>query len=104
MWKIERLQDNKFVVLGLSGRIEGDHLAELQKVLAAEAGNLNVVLDLNGVKLVDQKAVTFLACCELAGTKLRNCPAYIREWIEKEGRQFVEVETNSPRSFNPRER
>jgi len=28
--------------------------------------------------------VRFLAHCEADGVKLDNCPAYIREWIEKE--------------------
>ena len=26
-------------------------------------------------------AVTFLAKCEASGSRLRNCPAYIRNWI-----------------------
>jgi len=86
MWKIRRLQDAESVVLGLSGRIQGEQLMELQKLLASEAGNQNVVLDLQEVKLVDQDAVRFLACQETGGTKLRNCPAYIREWIDRNGK------------------
>jgi hypothetical protein len=27
---------------------------------------------------------TLLATCELNGIELRNCPAYIREWVTKE--------------------
>jgi len=59
---------------------------ELQRLLAAEAGNQSVVLDLQEVKLVDRDAVTFLACQETSGTRLRNCPAYIREWIDRNGK------------------
>jgi hypothetical protein len=27
--------------------------------------------------------VKFLAICEVDGIELRNCPSYVREWIEK---------------------
>jgi hypothetical protein len=84
MWKVQKLTDGEYVVLSLIGRIEGEQLAELQKVFASEVSNLNIVLDLKEVKLVDQDAVTFLADCEAGGTQLRNCPAYIREWIGRE--------------------
>ena len=84
MWKVQRLVSGDFVILGLSGRIQGEQLMELQQVLASETGKQNVVLDLEEVKLVDQDAVTFLACCEATGTALRNCPAYVREWIDRE--------------------
>jgi ABC-type transporter Mla MlaB component len=81
MWKIQRLEDGDFVILGLSGRLERDQLAELQAAFASEAGNRGVVLDLKEVKLVDQDAVTFLAGCEAGGIKLLHCPSYIRAWI-----------------------
>jgi hypothetical protein len=35
------------------------------------------------VKLVDQEVVRFLLSCEAGGIRLRNCPAYIREWIRR---------------------
>jgi hypothetical protein len=41
-----------------------------------------MALDLEEVKLVDREAVRFLAACEARGIQLRNCPSYIREWIE----------------------
>jgi anti-anti-sigma regulatory factor len=84
MWKLQRLPDPDCKVLTLSGRIQGDHLAELVKALADEIDGKPLVLDLGGVKLVDQQVVTFLASCQRSGTRLRNCPAYIREWIERE--------------------
>jgi len=79
MWKIRRLQDAESVVLGLSGRIQGEQLMELQKLLASEAGNQNVVLDLQEVKLVDQDSVTFLACQETGGTNSVH-PAAVRSF------------------------
>ncbi len=84
MWKIQRLEDGDYVILGLSGRLERDQLAELQEAFASEAGNRDVVLDLKEVKLVDQDAVTFLARCEANGIKLHHCPSYIRAWITQD--------------------
>jgi hypothetical protein len=43
-----------------------------------------VAIDLKDILLVDREAVRFLASLESAGTELRNCPAYIREWITRE--------------------
>jgi len=39
---------------------------------------------LKDVTLVDRDAVKFLALCEADSITLENCPAYIREWIERE--------------------
>jgi len=44
-----------------------------------------VAIDLKQVLLADREAVRFLAACESNGTELRNCPAYIREWVTREG-------------------
>jgi len=72
------------MVLNISGRIEGDELLELQKAMRSdETSPEKVELDLEQVSLVDQEAVTFFACCEAGGTRLRNCPPYIREWIAR---------------------
>jgi predicted metal-binding protein len=42
---------------------------------------------LTDVKLVDRDVIGFLAGCQSTGVKLVNCPAYIREWIEREAAQ-----------------
>jgi hypothetical protein len=44
----------------------------------------NILLDLGELRLVDRDAVKFLRACETKGMKLENCPAYVREWMEKE--------------------
>ena|SRR2546426_6821897 len=44
-----------------------------------------LAIDLEQVLLADREAVRLLAACELNGTELRNCPAYIREWVTREG-------------------
>lgn len=83
MWKLRRGRDGEFVVLTLSGRLESDGLNELQRVVAFERPGGNLAFDLKELKLVDQDAVNFLADCEARGIRLRNCPAYIREWVAK---------------------
>ena len=82
MLKIQRSANGR-VVFTLSGRIEEDDVEELRQVLALEKAGQHVVLDLRDVTLVNQGAVKFLARCEADGIKLENCPAYIREWIER---------------------
>jgi len=84
MFKIQRSADEKSVIFTLSGRIKAERLAELEKLMECEAGDHSLVLDLREVKLVDRHAVSFLASCEAKGVNIANCPAYIREWIEKE--------------------
>ena len=81
--KIRKSRDIRSSIVHLSGRIESDHLSELQKITAAsESGG--IVFDLAEVKLADRDSVRFLAHCETDGIELKNCPAFIREWIEKE--------------------
>jgi hypothetical protein len=53
-------------------------------VLAAEPPGRAVVLDLKDVVLVDRGTVRFLRARERDGIALRNCPPYIRAWIERE--------------------
>jgi anti-anti-sigma regulatory factor len=93
MFKIQRSADEKGVVFTLSGRIKAERLAELEELLECEADNHALVLDLKEVKLVDRHAVSFLASCEAKGVNIANCPAYIREWIEKE---VAQAKTGKP--------
>jgi hypothetical protein len=43
-----------------------------------------VAIDLKDVLLVDRDAIRLLALSELNCAELRNCPAYIREWVTRE--------------------
>ena len=43
-----------------------------------------IVLDLRDIRLADRDTVKFLRDCEADGMKLENCPAYVREWIDRE--------------------
>jgi len=75
------------VIFALSGRIEESDLEQLENLLRAEGGGQgqSMSIDLKEVRLVDRQVVRFLAVCESEGIQLRNCPAYIREWIESGG-------------------
>ena len=84
MLKIQRTTDGQRVVFTLSGHIEGDQVAELQRLFTLEADGVSLVLDLHEVELVDRESVRFLLRCEAEGLTLEHCPAYIREWIERE--------------------
>ena len=81
MLRIQRSSD-RGVVFSLSGRIEAEDTAELQRLFSLETAGPVIALDLKDITLVDRDAVKFLARCEAEGIKLENCPAYIRQWIE----------------------
>ena len=82
MLKIRKAFDKELPVFALSGRIDQEHLPELQALLEAEGNADEITLDLDEVRVVDRESVRFLASCEARGIKLKNCPPYIREWIE----------------------
>ena len=71
-------------VLILSGRMEASHIAQLKELIELQRPSQRTVMDLKDVKLADRDAVRFLGACEDAGVSLRNCPAFIREWIARE--------------------
>ena len=83
MLKIRRSDGNGRAMLTLSGRIEAGNLPELQELLDAEAEPTEVTLDLTEVKLVDREAIRFLVACKARGIELKDCPSYIRRWIEQ---------------------
>jgi hypothetical protein len=70
------------VVLCVSGRITAQDVDMLRDLLDQEKSA--VAIDLKDVLLVDREAVKLLARRESNAVELRNCPAYIREWIKRE--------------------
>lgn len=82
--RIQRWADGEFVVVAVSGRIGAEEMTELQRSVQSEPEDHSLILDLKDVRLVDRDAIRFLASCEAGGARLRNCPAYIREWIARE--------------------
>jgi predicted metal-binding protein len=69
-------------VFALSGRMNAEGVAELKALF--DADYRNIILDLRDVRLADRDAVRFLKGCEAEGMKLENCPAYVREWMDRE--------------------
>jgi len=82
--KIQRANEQNLILFVLTGRIQAEQLPELRALLKAESPDKGVVLDLKEVRLVDRDVVRFLADREAEGTTLRNCSAYLREWIVRE--------------------
>jgi ABC-type transporter Mla MlaB component len=80
--RIERVSRRQMTIFRLSGRLQSEHVEELKTQIEASAQR--VVLDLEGVKLVDQESVCFLAACETDGVELSRCSPYIRDWISRE--------------------
>ena len=80
MLKIRRTANGE-VVFTLSGRMNSDSIAELEELFTSEADGCQMVLDLKDITLANQDAVNFLERCEAGSITLKNCPAYIREWI-----------------------
>ena len=83
MLKITRAANGE-VVLTVSGRLDAANLDELKTLKNSEANSRRIVLDLKDLTLVDQDAVSFLERCEADNITLKNCPAYVREWITGE--------------------
>jgi hypothetical protein len=70
------------IMLCISGRITEDGGNTLRSLLEQEEGV--VIIDLKDVLIVDREAIKLLAVYESNGVELRNCPAYIREWVTRE--------------------
>lgn len=83
MLKIQKVENGN-VVFSLIGQLDLEMIAEIKELFASEPKDSHLVLDLKELTLVDQEAVIFLAECEASGIELKNCPAYIREWIRRE--------------------
>jgi len=80
--RIERSVRQGIRVFTLSGRMTAAEIAELKALFATDYRS--IVLDLRDVRLADRDAVKFLRDYEADGMQLENCPAYIREWMNRE--------------------
>jgi hypothetical protein len=75
---------NGDVVFTVSGRIDKEHIAELEALIGAEGKDRRIILDLKDMTLTGQDGINFLAQCEAAGIALMNCDPYVREWIARQ--------------------
>ena len=84
MLKIHRTSGRR-VVFTISGQLDGDNVSELGQLVDAEPAGGALVLDLMDLVLADRNAVRLLRQYEASGrVVLRNCPAYVRTWMEGE--------------------
>jgi hypothetical protein len=80
--RIAKSARQRFTVFALSGSMEAEHVAELTDLF--DRDNRDIILDLRDLRLADRDAVRFLTRCEADGMTLESCPAYVREWIDRE--------------------
>ena len=97
--RIQRSVESDLVVFKLTGRIQAAEVPELLTLLRSESSRHPILMDLTDVKLVDRDAVLFLALSEATGAKLRNCSAYIREWITQEKSAMNRNKPEDPSGF-----
>lgn len=83
--KIDRvLTPGGFVVFRVSGRIDCVYIGLLQELIENEkTAKARLALDLTDVTVVNFEAVGALTVAKANGIELRNCPAYVREWISR---------------------
>jgi hypothetical protein len=83
MLRIQR-SANREVVFTLSGQMDEEAIAELERLINSETNRRRIVLDLKDVTLVNEGAINFLERCESNSITLENCAPYIREWIKRQ--------------------
>jgi len=83
--RIERSLAQDRAVIRLIGRVQREHLADLETEIQCTMPRLT--LDLQEVTLVDVEAVSFLNRCEDSGVALLHCSPYIRRWMTRERAQ-----------------
>ena len=80
--RIERVPAQGRTLVRLIGRLQLEHLAEIEAEI--NAATPCQALDLEEVTLVDVGAVRFLGGCEQRGIELLDCAPYIQHWIASE--------------------
>jgi hypothetical protein len=83
-FRIETSARGRFTVFILSGRIEKEAIAELERLFEIQRDCRDIVFDLKYVGVIDRDVMRFFVRCEADGVKLENCAPYIREWMQGE--------------------
>ena len=74
-----------FVVLHISGRIDSADVEILRELIENDERAKSILaIDLTEVTLIGRDAIRLLSTVETKGTELRNCPAYIRNWVSRD--------------------
>jgi hypothetical protein len=86
MLRIQRSANGE-VVFTVSGQMDEEAIVELETLVNSEATGRRIVLDLKDLTLANEDAIIFLGRCEANSITLKNCPAYVREWITAKRRE-----------------
>jgi hypothetical protein len=82
-FRIERfVSGENAIVFRVCGRVQIECVDTLKELIEVE--NAKIALDLSEVTLANRDAATFIGVCELEGVELRNCPPFLRGWVDKE--------------------
>ena len=92
--RIDKIPDGKFTILRLAGELRSNELSELRPFIEGAGSNLK--LDLQELSMVDVGAIHFLGGCEASGIELVHCPAYVREWMNREAKRANESGERKP--------
>ena len=77
-------QDPEIAVDELAAALDEEGTEVLQELIENEkTAKGRLALDLTEVTVVSFEAVRALTVAEANGIELRNCPAYVREWISR---------------------
>lgn len=79
--RIGRSESPEAIVFVLSGRIELQDIDRLAPEIRAYSKP--VTIDMREVTLVEREAIGTLVQWEEEKITLRNCPAYVREWMSQ---------------------
>lgn len=82
-FKLERISDGGRRVVRMIGAARCEHIAEISRQL--DLCGPCASLDLEEVTVVGADVIRFLLARKRQGTELLHCPAYIHEWIAREG-------------------
>jgi hypothetical protein len=83
MLRITRTTNGE-VVYKVSGELAEDNVMEIDAAIGTEKKGTQIALDLCDLRSVDGEAVRRLEKLEADSIKLKNCSAYIREWIRRQ--------------------
>lgn len=75
---------NGEIVFKISGELDAENVTEIATLIGAEQKESQIVLDLKDLVSADGDAVRSLEKWEHETIELKNCGAYIREWIKRE--------------------
>jgi hypothetical protein len=83
-FRIETAARGRLSIFILSGHIETEAMAELERMFELHADCRDIVVDLRDVSMVDREVMRFFMRCESDGVTLENCTPYLREWMTRE--------------------